>query len=177
MHQENPIYLWEERRKSNIFGVVLFILDDQNRVFTLQEMEADEKTGKIPGKYGVICEKRTGSEESWAANMWRAIQEETKIPDSEICNVIDFPYPTPERLFETQFVEGVWATVVVLRCKNSKKFMELVEANKLPENNPVPDEVRPIGFLSKEKFEKLELRSGVRNIMDKFGENIFNHKI
>jgi hypothetical protein len=65
----------------------------------------------------------------------------------------------------------------VLRCKNSKKFMELVEANKLPENNPIPDEVRPIGFFSKEEFEKLELRSGVRNIMDKFGEHIFNHKI
>lgn len=166
----------EERLKYKVFGVVVFILDDKNRVFTLQEMENDEKTGKTPGKYGPICEKRNRIEESWANNMWRAIQEETRIPDDEICKFIDFPYYTPEMKLETEFVEEVCATVIVLRCKDAEKFMEIVNANKLPENNHIPEEVRPVGFLSRADFEKLDLREGVRNIMRKFGDEIFKHK-
>jgi hypothetical protein len=180
MSPEYPLcFLKEEHLKAEVFGVVLFILDDQNRVFTLQEMEKDKdkRTGKYPGKYSVICEKRRSRQEKWAVNMFRAIQEETGISDDNIYKLINFPVGVPERLLETQFTDTSWATVIVLRCKDAEKFMKAINENKLPKENHVLNEVRPVDFLSRSEFEKLDLRIGVRNIMDKFGDDIFGRKV
>ena len=166
----------QERKTLITHGVVVFILDKDNRVFTLQEMENDNATGKVPGEYGPICEKRNDIQESWAANMWRAIGKETRIPDDMINQVITFPYSEPERIWGTEFTKSSWATVIILRCDNAHLFMKVVEENKLPEENHVKDEVRPIGFKTREEFEALDLRSGVRNIMNKFGDDIFGPK-
>lgn len=160
---EKVLGLRKERELSKTFGVVIFIVDDQKRAYVAQEKDKNEITGKTPGEYGVICETRN-ARESWPANMWRAIGEETNIPDDKFDFVIDFEN---YRVWETEFIDKVWATVIVLRCKDPNLFMELMGRGNLPE------EVIPLGFLSRPEIEKLNLRPGVRNVMNKFADDIF----
>jgi len=66
-------------------------------------------------------------------------------------------------------MEGVWASVVIIKCKDSNLFMELAG------RSGGIDGVSPIGFLPRKDFENLNLRQGVRNIINKFGDTIFNN--
>jgi hypothetical protein len=154
----------KERENARTFGVVVFIVDGVGNVYTSQENESNEATGKKAGDYSVICETRN-YRESWAANMYRGISEESGIPDDKISSVIDFG---DYRVWETQFKDGVWATVVVLKCKDSTQFMSLVGTNG------DTDGVKPFGFVPRDRFESLNLREGVRNIVEDYGDWIFS---
>jgi hypothetical protein len=154
----------KERENARTFGVVVFIIDDNGRVYTSQENETNEITGKKAGDYSVICETRN-YKESWAANLYRGVSEESGIPDDKIQSVIDFG---SYRIWETQFKDGVWSTVAVLKCKDSERFMDLVGTNG------DTDGVKPIGFVPRAEFENLNLREGVRTIIEDFGDLIFS---
>jgi len=162
----------EERLSAKTFGVVIFIVDDALQVYVSQELESKPETGKVPGKFGVVSETSDPGEGPYVT-MERGIREETRIYDDDLLKVIDHD---TYKIWETQFIEGVWATVFVIRCKNSVEFMRFVDENRLPENNHVKNEVKPIGFMSRTEFEALDLRSGVKNIMNKFGDDIFGPK-
>jgi hypothetical protein len=156
-------HIRDERKEAETFGVAVFIIDNNGRIFTLREDGENVKTGKKAGEYGVVCETaRQG--ETPDSNFWRGLGEELGIPDSIYPKIIDF---SDYRIFETGFKDKVWATVVVLHCKNPDLFTNSV--GKTGET----DGVEPVGFLSRQDFSKLNLRQGVRNILDKFGDDIF----
>ena len=153
----------QERAEAKKFGVVVFILDGNNMVYTLQEEEERCDTQKQEGQFGVVCESAQ-SEELPYANFWRGLREEVGLPEETYTKILDF---SNYRVFEAGFVEKVWATVVVLRCNDKNLFMQQVGAAQ------ELDKVRPVGFLSRGDFSDLNLRPGVRNILEKFGDQIF----
>jgi hypothetical protein len=154
----------EEHRLAERFGVAVFIIDPEGRVYTQLEMEEDILTGKKPGEYSVICEKRKPAE-GWNENIIRGISEETGISKDKQASILKFD----EAIFwETGFVDKVWATVTLIPCDHPGEFMKMVRGSKST------DGVEPVGFLTRDEFEKLDLRPGVRNIIDKYGSLIFN---
>lgn len=156
--------LKKERESAKTFGVVVFIVDKNGNIYTSQENESNPATGKKKDDYSVVCETRN-YRESWAANLYRGILEETGIPDNKLSSVIDFE---DYRIWETQFQDKVWSTVAVLKCKDSVRFMNLVGTNG------DTDGVKSIGFMPKDQFENLNLREGVRNIIENYGDWIFS---
>ena len=153
----------EERQKAEKLGVVIFIIDPSGCVYTQIEEEIDNVTGKKPGEYSVICEKRDESE-GWRENITRGINEETGIPEDKQTSILDFDKAV---IWETGFIDKVWATVMVIPCSLPEEFMAMVL------NGSGTDAVVPVGFLPRDEFENLDLRAGVRNILDKFGTYIF----
>lgn len=156
--------LCTERSKSKKFGVAVFVFDDSGRIFTIREKEANVSTGKKPGEYSVVCETREGGED-WEQNTRRGLQEELGIPEDCLSEIFDFPSAV---VWETGFVDGVWATVVKLHCKNTYLLKD-----SLAKNNE-PDNVEVTGWMTKEEFEKSALRAGVANILKKFINDIFD---
>ncbi len=162
MEKEQP-RVSEERQKAEKLGVVVFIIDPDGRVYTQVEEEKDVLTGKKPGEYSVICEKRNPYE-GWSDNIIRGIYEETGITKDKQTSVLNFSEAV---IWETGFVDKVWATVMVIPCSRPDEFMAMVRAGL------GTDGVRPVGFLPRDEFENLDLRAGVRNILNKFGSSIF----
>jgi len=155
--------LTQERVNSNIFGVALFIVDPQNRVLTFREKETKPSTGKVAGDYSVLCETRKAGE-GWLANIRRGLTEELGLREVPLKDIFDF---SDRRIWESGFISKVWSTVAVLRCNNPSKLEELIGSGG--DTNGV----EVIGWKTREEFESLPLRMGVRNLMNKFGDNIF----
>lgn len=155
--------LHNERMAATIFGVVIFIVDDNNRVLTLKEKETKESTGKKHGEFACICETKE-KDENLPKNSLRALTEELGMSPQHLIDVVD---PDSLSVWETGFVTGAWATVIKLKCKDSNKLLELVGVDSKP------DGVEVVGFKDRNEFEHLNLRLGVRNIMNKFGDEIF----
>lgn len=155
--------LTQERANSNIFGVALFIVDPHNRVLTFREKETKPSTGKVAGDYSVLCETRKPGE-GWPANIRRGLIEELGLQEIALKDIFDF---SDRRIWESGFISKVWSTVAVLRCNNPSKLEKLIGSGDKPHG------VEIIGWKTKEEFESLPLRRGVRNLMDKFGDDIF----
>lgn len=154
--------LKEKRETAKVFGAVIFIIDENGRVYSQIEDKNNESTGKKANEYSVICETRLPNENLWK-NAIRGIKEETGIKEEDQFKVLSEPI-----CWETDgFKDGVWATVFKYECKDPELFMKFVCDSK------IHDEVVPVGFLPREVFEKLNLRDGVRNIINRFGDTIF----
>lgn len=153
----------QERRESGTFGAAVFILDDKNRVFTFIEQEDKPRTGKRVGDYSVLCETREPGENS-TVNMLRGVNEELGVPYNHIKEIIDLH---DVKVWETGFMPGVWATVYVLRCKDTDKFSQSIGTGG------IPDGVTMGGWKTRQELEELPVRVGVKNILDKFAEDIF----
>lgn len=166
MENDRFISLKEERRNAKTLEVVVFIIDKSGKVYTIKEKKKNENTGKKNGDYSVICESRA-YRESWSQNLMRGITEETGMSEVAMRSAINFDN---YRIWEAQFKDGVWATIVVLDCPDSEKFMKAVGKEQ------DPDGVESVGFISGKDFLKLNLRQGVRNIVDRFSENIVQFK-
>lgn len=153
----------KERLSSKRFGVVIFILDSDNRVLTIVEQDNKESTGKVSGKYGCICETREQGEAS-KDNARRGFVEELGMKAESFADLLSYD---DQRTWETKFVDGVWAAVIVQRCINPDKLMRRIGSNA------PPHEVEVVGWKTRDEFEALDLRSGVRNIVNNFGDEIF----
>ncbi len=149
--------------KADIFGAVVFILDKEGRVLTLQEEETNRTTSKKAGQYSCVSETAKKMELPWM-NVKRALEEELGMEASCIAQYLDF---NVQSVWEAGYVDGVWATVVKLRCTNPSSLIKMVgSAGK-------PDGVKIVGFLPRGEFESLDLRPGVRNLVNNFGDDIF----
>jgi len=158
---------WETSRK---FGVVVFVLDQDNRVLVLREKEEDKKTGRKIGDYSVICEKRRHAE-AWLGNINRGLNEELGIDPQDLRHFLNLD---EKIVWETGFVKGVWATAAVIRCNNPQGLLESVGKDR------GCDGVEIVGWKTLAEFKNLSpIREGVLNILNKFEKDIFlnNEKI
>lgn len=153
----------QERLNSKKFGVAVFIFDGLGRVFTIKEKEGKASTGKKPNEYSVICETRE-LDEDWIQNTKRGLREELGIPTDQLAEIFDFQSAI---VWETGFVDGAWATVVKLICKEPDLLMNSVGLER------EPDMVEIVGWKTKDEFKSLQLRRGVGNILAKFENEIF----
>lgn len=161
----SELSLSKEREAAIKFGVIVFILDDQNRVLTIKELGDKKSTAKVACEYSVICETREPNED-WAENLLRGLEEELGISRDRFPGLLDF---SEAAVWEAGFVAGVWATVVIIICKNSDLLLELIGSHTSP------DEVEVTGWKSLDEFKSLNLRRGVRNVLGKFEGDIFNN--
>ncbi len=159
----SELNLSKEREGAVKFGVTVFILDNQDRVLTIKELEDKKSTAKIAGRYSVICETREPNED-WVENLSRGLEEELGISRNRFSDLVDFSEAT---IWEAGFVAGVWATVIIIICKNPDLLLKLVGSQTQP------DEVEVVGWKSLAEFKSLDLRQGVRNILEKFEGDIF----
>lgn len=153
--------LTKERREATKFGVAIFITDERNRVLVVKEKTSKPETHRNAGEYGVVCETRDPGE-GYTANLMRAFKEELKIPPEKFKDIFDF---SDRAIWETGFVDKVWATAVVVRCKDPKLLLKEAKPS---------DEIEIVGWKTLGELNKLSpVREGVRNILDKFGDQIF----
>lgn len=158
------LQLIKERKEAEIVGVVIFILDQDNRVLVVRENTLKAETHRNVGEYGVICETRNPNE-SMLGNIRRALWEELGLPKDNLGKFFDF---SDRKIWETGFVGGVWATTVVVKCRNSELLLK--------EANP-SDEIEIIGWKTRDEFRKLTpIRKGVLNILDKSEKNVFRNE-
>ena len=151
-----------EREKASRFGVVVFIVDDDNRVLVIQDLTSKSTTARKEGEFSVVCETREEGED-WGLNFVRGLREELGIKNKvNLDSIFDYQKMA---VWETGFVDGVFATVAKLRCSNPDKLLEVARGSK---------EVKVIGWKTREKFEGMKpRREGVVNIMNKFANDIF----
>ena len=161
--------LTAERFKATVFGVVVFVMDPCRRVLTVKELENKAATGKSAGQASCVSETAEPGELA-QSNISRAFTEELGIASERFSEVLDFK---DYALWETSYIpgvkntKGVWATVLKITCTDPEKLMSMVGSDKQP------DGVEVVGFKTRQEFEALDLRPGVRNIMNKFGDEIF----
>ncbi|HKC04691.1 MAG TPA: NUDIX hydrolase [Patescibacteria group bacterium] len=156
--------LTREHEVATKFGVAVFILDDKNRIFTTKELENKSSTGKVAGEYSVICETQEPNED-WLENLQRGLEEELGIPRAMFPKVFDL---SELIVWESGFVDGVWATVIKINCKDSDLLIRLIGTLGRP------DKMEILGWKTKEEFKGLQLRRGVGNILAKFEDEIFS---
>lgn len=153
-----------EREKSQDFGVAIFLIDRDNRVFVIREKEGKAATKRKAGEYGVFCETREPNE-GWVKNIRRGLEEEAGIPGSRFSDLFDF---SDWSVWETGFVDKVWATVVKLRCKDPDLFYNLFGTGGSP------DGVEAVGWKTLDEFKNLiPLREGVSNVLQKYEADLF----
>jgi hypothetical protein len=162
---ERPV-CHNEWEKYTVSGAMVFIMDPDGRVLTLQETEDKTSTGRFAVEYGVICET-SDKHESPNVTLIRGISEELGIRPGSLGDYIDF---STRIMWGSTFIDGVWATVGKFVCKDPEKLIRAIGSNGKT------DGVAIIGWKTKEEFKALELREGVKNIMDKFGDLIFNNE-
>lgn len=150
----------KERREATKFGVAIFILDEQSRVLVVKEKTSKAETRRNPGECGVVCETRDPNE-SMLTNIRRALWEELGLPKDNLGRFFDF---SNRAIWETGFVDKVWATAVIVRCKDPNLLLKEAKPS---------DEIEIVGWKTRDEFEQLQLREGVRNILNKFGNQIF----
>lgn len=160
MAEKTALDLTKERREATKFGVSIFILDERNRVLVVKKKTPNTETHKKPGEYGVVCETRDPNE-NMLTNIRRALWEELGLPKNNLGKFFDF---SDRAIWETGFVERVWATTVVVRCNNSELLLEEAKSS---------DEIEIVGWKTRDELEELPLREEVRNILNKFGDQIF----
>ena len=167
MKEKSSLFI--ERLKATVFGAVIFVMDLEGRVLTVKELENKASTGKSVGQASCVSETAEPGELP-QSNITRAFTEELGIATDRFSEVLDFMDYT---LRETSYIpgvkntKGVWATVLKITCTDPEKLMSLIGSDKKP------DGVEVIGFKTRQEFEALDLRPGVRNIMNKFGDEIF----
>jgi hypothetical protein len=157
------INLVQERVESTVFGAVVFILNPDGEVLTFRENETKVKTGKKAGDFSVLCETREKGEVAMI-NAVRGLHEELGIPYSRINELFDL---RDARIWETAFMPGVWATVSVIRCSDPAKLKNAIGTSG------IPDGVDIIGWKTRKELEESSVRIGVKNILDKFANEIF----
>lgn len=140
-------------------GVVAFIFSTEGRILTIRELKQKEETGCNPGQYSVLCET-SEDDELPIATLLRGVKEELGYAG-------EFEYLCYQGLHE--FISGIGAHVYVLQVREEFPF------------SPHPDfinEVEIAGWYDLEEFEKLNLRAGVRNILNKaYKEGILSIRI
>ena len=153
-----------EREKSSTFGAVVFVVDENYRFFVIKELSRNIERKRNPGEFGVFCESRK-PKEGWVGNIRRTLVEETGIAEDRFRDVFDF---SDWSLWETGFVDKVWATVIKIKCKDPDLFSELFG------KGCDPDRVESVGWRTLEEFRNMKpLREGVVKVLDKFETDIF----
>lgn len=155
-----------EQKYAQTLGAVVFIVDNEGRIYTQMETESRESSGKKAGEYSTICETKLPGEK-WQENVIRGILEETGIDIGQLPLVLKF---SGAKSWEAKFTEGVSASISIIPCRDSERFLRLASQ---AHNH---DGVIPIGFVSREDFQKLNLRQGVRNILESSGDLIFGNE-
>jgi isopentenyldiphosphate isomerase len=136
-------------------GVVVFIFDPDDNVLVTKEVTAQESTGKSVGDYGVLCET-TEPGEFVATTVIRGIREELGVEEEQQETKFSISQENGY-LGETIFIEGVLARVFLLHANESYNFSPSQEFS---------DEVEIAGGFSLNELSVLQLRSGVRNVLD-----------
>ena len=155
-----------EQKYAQTLGAAVFIVDNENRVYTQMETESRKSSGKKAGEYSTICETKLPGEK-WHENVIRGILEETGIDIEQLPLVLKF---SGAKSWEAQFAEGVKASITIIPCRDSERFLRLTSQ---AHNH---DGVIPIGFVSREDFQNLNLRQVVRDILENSGDLIFGNE-
>ncbi len=136
-------------------GVVVFVVSNDGEVLLLREYTSKTSTAKHTGEYGVLCETSEDGE-CWAETMMRGFREELGINDQKANELLKID---SDRTFlgEGLFVEGVLARVCIVGWNGSKE-----EALKLSGDG----EVDVVGWSKVRDLSALNLRKGVRNILN-----------
>lgn len=136
-------------------GVVVFIINNEGQVLLLQEKISKASTAKRVGEYGVLCETSEDGE-SWAETTMRGFREELGIDDQRASELLKVDSQNTF-LGEGLFIEGVLARVCVVNWNGDRE-----NALKLSGDG----EVVVVEWMKIQKLSALNLRQGVRNILN-----------
>lgn len=153
----------QEFRQATVFGCVTFIRNPEGQILTFKELEDKPRTGKRIGDFSVLCETREEGE-SALTNMARGLHEELGIGYDQIESVLDVKNI---QTWETGFMPGVWGDVFLVDCINQPLLDSIIGSARKP------DGVEIVGWKTPEEFINSPVRVGVRNIIDKFSDEIF----
>ncbi len=145
----------EIKEKYKKVGVVAFVINNDGEVLVVQENSSKASTVKKAGECGVLCETSEG-DESWMETLMRGFREELGIDGQNARELLEID-SEENFLGEGLFVEGVLARVCTVGWRGSKE-----EAMKLTGDG----EVRVVGWSRIEDLSALNLRPGVRNILN-----------
>lgn len=145
----------EIKEKYKKVGVVAFVINDTREVLVMRENSSKASTAKEAGECGVLCETSEG-DESWMETLMRGFREELGIDGQKVSELLKID-PDNNFLGEGLFVEGVLARVCTIGWRGSRE-----EALKLTGDG----EVSVVGWSRIEDLSTLNLRSGVRNILN-----------
>lgn len=146
---------YEIKEKYKKVGVVAFVINDDGEVLVVQENSSKVSTAKEAGECGVLCETSEG-DESWMETLMRGFREELGIDGQKASELLRIDSDN-NFLGEGLFVEGILARVCTVSWRGPKE-----EALKLSGDG----EVSVVGWLRIEDLSALNLRPGVRNILN-----------
>jgi len=163
-----PVEEVEEKYRHS--GVVVYIFDQKGRILVTRERH-DKETAfergalRKPDQLGIYTETREDGE-NWQTAFIRGVEEEFGL-DKERCSQLFRLDPDNSYLGEALFREGVLATVIQIKCVDTKRFLKEVEPK---------EELDVIGFLPVPFLRKAEknIRYGVKRTLNELiGSNEF----
>ncbi len=144
------ISLEEARARHEILGVAVFILKE-GKIFTIEENQTNERTGKNKGDQGIFCETlRPG--EIFEEAVLRSLKEEAGVPEECIGEL--FGIDSAALLGEGE-ASGVFGRGYQIELLGS-------EAELRGHISRGDGEINPVGFLSLKELRARKLRSATQ---------------